>query len=404
MDVLIFASTLGADLLALSHFLDQKEEVRLKILVKDKKVFLNEGIAELYPLDCDLFERRWYHNLVGLRGFQPDITILDKDIPYRSSSKNGMVLWHGFGWKGPNDEEEFTWVHRLLKWCWGETKEKNENFVWQCFGEWDYEHRTKVSGFHEENCKILGAASHDYLINPLDKEKAQCYYDFDIVNRPTVMIAPTWHYGEVFKHWDSDKEIFPKIVDQITNHGANVLLRLHDSFRFDDNYVTFLKELAAEKDQVMLKFKDHHPDNLLDLQIADTLITNYSSIANLFYATGKPTIHIYPVNDADEEFMWRTHHITGTRETAVDSARYIWKLPPEENGGIIANNLTELTDQINLVLKDPKCCEEKARDFLDTYMLGADGKNCERIWQAMKELVYDTSDEILKNDKNLQPA
>lgn len=389
MKVLIYATTFGADLWAFTHFLDQKSDVEIRVLLNDPELFKSQGIAELYPLDAELIERKWYHSLFGLRGFEPDVTIMDNDVPLFAPSPKGMVLWHGFGWKGPNDEQEFRWLHLSLKNCWGSAKSPNPDFLWQCFGPWDFEHRTGVSGFAPENCRILGSASHDYLRQSFDVEEAQQYYPFDVANKPTILIAPTWHYGEVFSHWGSDYDIFPRLIKQIKGHGANIILRLHDSYRFDKEYRTFLDSLAKRYDNVYLKYKDKNPDNFLDLQVSDLLITNYSSIANLFYATGKPTIHVYPVKDADEELMLRSQTLAGIYERKVESARFIWKLPPEEHGGLLANNLRELQDQIDHALDNPDCCESKAEQFLDRYMLGADGKNCERIWAALQELVFE---------------
>lgn len=376
---------------AFTHYLDQQEGVEVRVLLKDPEVFKSEGVAKLFPLNAPLIDRKWHHSIFGLRGFKPDVTIMDNRVPLFAPSPKGFILWHGFGWKGPNDEKEFRWLHFALKSCWGSAKKPNENFRWQCFGPWDFKHRTVVSGFHPENCEILGAASHDYLRKPFDRKLAQPYYPFDVADKPTVLFAPTWHYGEVFSHWGKDRELFPKLIQQVTEKGANMILRLHDSFRFDKEYRDFLYELADKHDNVMLKFKNYNPDNLLDLQVSDVLLTNYSSIANLFYATGRPTIHIYPVKNADEQFMWRNQTFAGIYKKRVHSARFIWKLPPEENGGLIARDFEQLQQQVDYSLKNPECCLEKSEKFLDKYMLGADGNNCERIWQDLRELVHEDS-------------
>lgn len=399
MKVLIYATTFGADLWAFTHFLDQKPNVEVKVLLSDPELFQSEGIADLFPLDAELVERKWHHGIFGLRGFEPDVTIMDNRIPFLAPSPNGFVLWHGFGWKGPNDEREFKWLHVSLKNCWGNTKSPNENFRWQCFGEWDFKHRTVVSGFHPHNCRILGAASHDYLREPIPKEKLQSYYPFDVVDNPTVLIAPTWHYGEVFSHWGKDRDLFLRLIEHIRNKGANVILRLHDSFRFDKEYKDFLHSLSEKYENVQIKFKNYNPDNLLDLQVSDVLLTNYSSIANLFYATGRPTIHIYPVKHADEEFLSRNQTFAGVYKKTVDSARYIWKLDPEENGGLLAHDFKQLIAQLDEALDNPDCCRTKASSFLDEYMLGADGKNCDRIFEALNELVYNEESQQASNLK-----
>ena len=233
----------------------------------------------------------------------------------------------------------------------------------------------------------MGAASHDILRSPLPKEKLQPFYPFDVVGRKTVLIAPTWHYGEVFAHWGSDKDLFEKLFNRLNDHNANIILRLHDSFRYDSSYIKFLYELVDKYPHVYLKFKDKNPDNLLDMMVSDTLITNFSSIANLYYATGRPTIHIYPVKSEDEEFLWRKHTIIGLQKKAIDSVKYIWKLPPEEHGGLMATNFEMLLKQIDHVFMNPECCIEKSKNFLDKYMLGADGKNRDRIWESVQDMV-----------------
>ena len=386
MKILVWATTFGADLWSLTRYLDQRSDVTLKVVMKDPKTFSKEGVASLFPLRSSLLKRRKVHDVAGVPFFKPDITIIDNRVPLRASSPKGFVLWHGFGWKGPNDRREFRVLHGQLKAAWGDPLAPNRNFRWQCFGPWDFEHRTETSGFHPDNCRILGAASHDDLRVDFDKARAQPYYPFDVVNRKTVLIAPTWHYGEVFAHWGSDAELFERLVSHLERRECNVILRLHDSYRFGKYYREMLKGLAKRHSNVLLKFKDQSPDNFLDLQVADTLITNYSSIANLYYATRRPTLHVYPVKSADEEFMWRKYTVFGVREESVDNARYIWKLPPETHGGLLARDFDTLLEQLDQALDDPTCCEATAQSFLDEHMLGADGGNCERIFKALTEL------------------
>jgi hypothetical protein len=389
MKVLVMANTFGADLWSFAKFLDRQPGVDLKIVLNDPPSFRHEGVAQLFPLQAELMDRRWYHGFVGPLLYKPDLTIMDNSPPaLRAPSPYALMLWHGFGWKGPNDLEEFKYLHLKLRKAWGDAQKPNRRFRWQCFGPWDFEHRTKVSGFHPDNCRILGAASHDDLRAPLDRSLAQPFYPFDVVNRKTVLIAPTWHYGEVFAHWGTDAVLFGRLFSHITRrHNANVILRLHDSFRFERAYVRSLKKLTYSYPNVMLKFKDKAPDNFLDMQVSDALITNFSSIANLYYATRRPTIHVYPVRSADEEFMWRTYTLAGVRKRKIDSVRYIWKLPPEENGGLLAHSFDELIAGVDQAMDDPHCCEDAAQAFLDKYMLGADGKSCERIWETVQELV-----------------
>lgn len=387
MHVLIWPTTFGADLWSFTKYLSRTRGVRVTVVMNDPDAFKKQGVAELFPLDVEFVERSRFHHLTARRTFSADVTVMDNRPPLLRTSPSALMLWHGFGWKGPNDEKELRWLHSGLKRTWGDARVPNPHFRWQCFGPWDFEHRSTVSGFDPANCRVLGAASHDDLRLPLDRKRAQAYYPIDVVNRKTVLIAPTWHYGEVFAHWGTDADLFERLLTRLDEHDTNVILRLHDSFRFDRAYRQFLEDLAARHRHVVLKFKDTHPDNYLDMQVADVLITNYSSIANLFYATLRPTIHVYPVRSADEEFAWRKYTIAGIRKKTVDSARYIWKLPPTEHGGLLARSFDELIAAVDRSLEEPTCCVNQAKAFLDKYMLGADGHSCERIFSTVEELV-----------------
>lgn len=387
MNILVYATTFGADLLSTVRYLETKEDVRVKVMLDDPEDFKNEPIYKYRPIQSELIRKSLVRSWAGPKDFKADVTIMDNRVPLRKTSPKALMLWHGFGWKGPNDVEEFKWLHRELRKNWGDTMKPNPDFIWQCYGPHDFTHRTEVSGFHPENCRQLGAASHDELRQPIDKSKVQPFYPFDIINRPTLLIAPTWHYGEIFAHWGNDEQILRSLLDYADQKGINVILRFHDSYRFEKTYLKKLKTLVSGYSNALLKFKDDHPDNFLDLQVSDILMTNFSSIANLYYATGKPTLHIYPVKHEDEEFLWRTYTIAGIRKKKVGAVKYIWKFPPEDNGGLLAHSFEELMEQLEQAIRDPGCCREQSREYLNKHMLGADGKNRERIYQTLKDLV-----------------
>lgn len=389
MNVLVWATTFGADLWSFTRYLDRRDDCRVKVVLDDPATFLREGTAQLFPLRrTDLVKRRPWNRIVGVPGFRPDVTVMDNRLPLRAPSPAGLMLWHGFGWRGPNAADtDFAWIHRAIRQTFGDARVPNPRFRWQCFGPWDFEHRTNVSGFHPANCRLIGAVSHDDLRQKLDRSLAQPFYPFDVERRKTVLIAPTWHYGEVFAHWGTDADLFDRLLAHLHRRGVNVILRLHDSFRFARPYRRFLHDLTRRYPNVLLKFKNHHPDNFLDLQVADVLVTNFSSIANLFYATLRPTVHVYPVASADEAFMDRRYTVFGVRERTVESARFVWKLPPEDNGGLLARGFDEMMAQIDRALDEPACCRDRAQAFLDRHMLGADGDNAGRAWSALREVV-----------------
>jgi hypothetical protein len=385
--VLVWATTFGADLWSFTRYLDNQPGVEVKVVMKKPSSFLNEPIAQLFPLHAEVVERTAATQALGISGYQPDVTVFDNEVPAPGKSPIGFALWHGFGWKGPNDIKEMRSLYWQIRLAWGDPLKPNPRFRWQCFGPQDFQHRTVTGGLHPDNCPILGACSHDDLRTPLDRERLQPYYPFDIIGRRTVLLAPTWHYGEVFAHWGGDNVVLERLLQRLRDREVNVIIRLHDSFRFDAAYTALLQDITQRHPQVMLKFKDRHPDNFLDLQVADVMLTNFSSIANLFYATERPTVHIYPVRSADEEFIWRKRTIFGVFKRRIAKARYIWKFPPEENGGLLAHDPEQLLTQVDQALDEPDCCRATVRQFLDERMLGADGHNCERTFAAVRELV-----------------
>ena len=383
MNILIYATTFGADLLSFARYASQVRGDDVRVIVKGADRFRQEAIVRHWNLDLELVEKRRVHLIRGIRGFVPDVTVMDNHLPMRRLSEKGLILWHGYGWKGPNDVHEFRWLHRNLNTTWGSVREPNPNLWWNCFGPVDVVHRTKVSGVHPENAVQFGAVSHDDLRVPVSREVLQQYYPFDVTGRKTVLIAPTWHYGEVFSHWGGDEVCFSRLLGELERRGVNVILRLHDSFRFDAAYLETLRALERAHGHLILKFKDHHPDNFLDMQVSDLLITNFSSIANLFYATGKPTLHVYPVKDADEEFMWKQQTILGVKERRVESARFIWKYDPEDHGGLLARSMDELMEQLAMALEDGSVGRAEAESYLERHMGGVDGRNGERLRDAL---------------------
>jgi hypothetical protein len=387
MRVLVFATTLGADLLSFVHHLHQQSGYDIRILVSDRDTFLREPINRIRPLDVPLIERKKWHHFLGSPFFHPDVTIMDNKLPLRRLSEKAFILWHGYGWKGPNDRVEFAWLHKQMKATWGDMTIPNPDMIWQCFGEPDFKHRSEISGFHPTNLRILGSASHDDLKKPLDRALLQPYYPFDVVHRKTVLFAPTWHYGEVFAHWGKDAALFDRLIQHLHAKNTNIILRLHDSFRFPPDYVRFLEALAGRYSNLMLKFKDRNPDNFLDMQVSDVMLTNFSSIANLFYATGRPTVHLYPVKSEDEAFMWRKNTIFGVKTEKVESVKFIWKYNPEENGGFLARNFDDMISQTETSLADPGSCRTHIETYFSKHMVQHPGGNCTAIQKALEHQV-----------------
>ncbi len=387
MRVLVWATTFGADLWSFTRRLSAEPGVTVRVVLEDPQTFLRQPIARLYPLQAELIQRRRRHGWLRSRELRADCLIFDNHLPLRRHAECGLALWHGLGWRGPNDVSEFRVLHGQIQGLWGSGRRANSRFRWACFGPSDFRHRTTVSGFAPENCRMVGAASHDDLRVPLDRRRVADDYPFDVVGAKTVLVAPTWHYGSLFGHWGDEERILETMLDRITELGANVILRMHDSFRVAASYRKLMERIVDSRKNVVVKWKDRAPDNYVDMQVADVLITNFSSLANLFYGTGRPTIHVYPVRDADEPFAWRTRGLMGIRSRQVASARSIWKFPLEMNGGLMARSPGELWRQLETALSDPHCTKREAGAFVDEHMMGADGESCARITRELHALV-----------------
>lgn len=385
--IVFWTTTLQADVLSLARALQDDPRFNILVVADDPESFRGEAIQQLLPLHCPIIDKRSFWVRLRVRHFSPTITIVDNHFPKHRLSPLLFVLWHGFGWKGPNDRVEFAEVHRSIQRLTGAASEApNPRFRWQCFGMTDLLHRHEVSGFARENLLSLGAAFTDDLVqHSVSREVARSKLPQSLQGRRIALLAFTWHYGRVFSHWGDDLEILERISNHLSQRNAAVILRMHDRKRYEPAYLEALERWAERCPEVLIKYKDRDRDSLLDLAAADLMVSNYSSILNYFYATGRPSIHVYPVADGNERFLWRTWKNGKVQVEELPSAQYVWKLAPEENGGLVVRSLDELLAALDRGLDDPACCADTSRQFIDKHMAPVDGYTCKRIADALLE-------------------
>lgn len=387
--VLFWNTTFQADNLTLARYLDNHPDFLIAVALQNKANLVNEPVHKLLPLKCEIYDRDDPAVFSKIKEFNPVITIVDNHFPPKKLSPYLFVLWHGFGWKGPNDKIEFTQIHKSIKRLTGYSSFKpNPKFRWQCFGKTDLEHRNTVSGFARENLLNSGSAFSDDLVKPkFQRDDIIKFYPENFQNRKIALIACTWHYGRIFSHWGDDIEILEQISTFLEKRNYSIILRLHDRNRFEPSYLNSLQDFASKKDNILLKFKDSDRDNLLDISVSDIMISNFSSILNYYYATLKPSIHIYPVKSKDETFLWRVFKNGKVHNSKVSSANFVWKLSPEENGGILVKSLEEFKTAIIKADKFPYCCAKQSEEFIKRHMSPFDGNTCNRITKSLIELV-----------------
>jgi len=393
--VCFWTTTFQADILTFARYLGDHPGYDVLVVLERPGGFMEEGIQQLLPVKGRFLDRnKLYRTLLKVKLFRPHVVIVDNHLPplLRLAPKL-MVLWHGLGWKGPQDEEEFRDVHSGITRLVGGGREPNPDFLWQCYGPPDLRQRNRSSGFAMENLADLGSAFSDDIINlgagkGFTKEDLAPYYPFDVVGRPTLLLALTWHYGRALAHWGEDMELYREFFAFAGKIGANVIVRMHDRYRYEESYPRELERLVKGRPNVMLKFKNEFRDNTLDMLVSDVLISNFSAILPYFYLTGKPSIHIYPVAKGQETYAWRTiDRRGGVREREVPDMAYVWKFPPEMNGGLMVNSMDELKEAVRRSLAEPDCCRQKSEDFVKEHFTGADGHTCERIERALRELI-----------------
>lgn len=387
--VCFWATTFQSDIHSFARYLDSHPDYDIIIALDGPEKYRKEAVQQLLPIQAKMLDMKKLITLLRLKHFRPDALITDNHFPPIRLGDKLLILWHGFGWRMDNLGGEFEHVHHSIERLVGSDIEPNPNFIWQCYGPDDLRYRHEVSRFPKENLKIFGSAQADDLGNvKIDKKEVASFYTINIRDRPNILLGFTWHHGKVLSHWGDDIELFKELFAFGESIGANLILRMHDSFRYDPSYLKELDDLVTKYDHVMLKFKDTYQDNLIDMLISDVMVSNYSSLINRFYLTGKPSIHVYPERRGMEKSIWRKLGDNGTLvEENISENIEGWKFSPEMVGGVIVHTMEELKEMIIHSLENPYCCKEKSEKFVREHMGGADGHICERIENELRTLI-----------------
>lgn len=386
MRICFWSTTFQSDNHALAHYLASQPDCEVTVAMAEPERFQQEAVLKLLPFQGRLLPRDEASTRRFLQAQRFDCVVLDNHVPSFAVAPRIYVLWHGFGWR----IDDLKTMRKELAKLVGDVSVENPRFRWHAVGDWDRRYRIEHSQLDEANVLALGSPYSDWLLptSPLRTRfvttDQQAGYSIDL-RRPVVMLGLTWHHGGSLGHWGDEEQHLAQLFQHIAARGASTLLRMHDRKRYDRSYVKLVERLAARfSGSLMLKWKDSAPDSLVDLLVSDVCISNYSSLLNAFYYTGRPSIHIDPHDAAAGSLQTYKMFMGLPMRRTVSSAEEVWKLPPDQHGGLRAQSFDQLLAHINLALRDPDCCRAQAQRFVSQYVTHADGRSCERAANALR--------------------
>jgi hypothetical protein len=386
MKICFWSTTFQADNQTLACYLANEPGFEVLAAIDEPAAYRREPGAALLPFRGELIDRKGWFAERTIRRFQPDVVVVDNHLPEARLAPRVFVLWHGFGWR----MDDISGMRRQLSKLVGDVTVPNDQFRWQAFGDWDRDFTVSHRRIAAENVLALGSAYSDVLLpgsalqRSFDRRTVADAYPFDVASGKTVLLGMTWHHGNLLGHWGDEPALMDTLFSHLRSRGANVIFRLHDRARYSPQYIKELGRLTQQHTNVHVKFKSENPDSLADLLVSDVMISNYSSFANAFYYTGKPCIHIDPVDASATELVWRRFRGGQVSEEPVEGLDAIWKLRPDVHGGLRASSFDQLLAQVDQALADPSCCEAASRSFVDQYIHGADGTTCRRIADVLQ--------------------
>ena len=395
MRVLLWVSTLQADILALALALDRHPGTELLIAADGLAEWRREPIARVRPLRAAMLEREDRGTRAAAEAFGADVVVCDNHFPEFAAAPRLCFLWHGLGWKAtpPRDVEER--LRHIARLTGQDPRRPASRFVAQCYHDRDRDWRVRSWGVAPENCAVVGSCFSDLLlVPPYRREELAPAYRIDVARRKTLLLNFTWHYGRIFPgSWqpsllgrspmEADLAFLRSLFARAADHDANVLFCLHDRWRYETAYLAALHREAAGFPHVELKHKNERPDNLADLVVADVMMSNLSSFVTFFYHTGRPSIHLCP--PAGKPVRFSRLGRFGLRARTAEAAP-AWMNAPDDNGGLTVFDAAGALAAVDRAFAEPGCCAERSREWLAAHIHAADGKTSDRMVQVIEAL------------------
>ena len=392
--VIVWATHLQTDILALAAYLDTCADVELLIVAADTAAFRREPIARALGLRSRLVDRNDSRTLRRVRAFRADVAVADNHVPPKGTAPRLFYMWHGLGWKARGKLDLATFYLQVRRLTGIDPRRPNPRFLAQCYGPVDRDWRIGDWELPRSVCVETGMAFAALLCDPpYDPAALAAHYRIDVARRKTVLLSITWHSGGIFGGAD-DGTFVRDLLEAVRARGADLLICLHDRHRYPAALIADLEALAATEPGCELRFKSDHPDNLSDLLVADVMVSNLSSFLTYFYVLGRPAIHIVPAPAA------RLNRVTMLfsrfriqRRVRADAA---WMIDPADTGGPRASDPQAVIAAALAALDDPAPGAAAARQWLERHVPLLDGDAPARIKQALETLCSEGAERLAR--------
>lgn len=379
--IVIWATHLQTDILAVTAHLDGCRDVALLIVAADAAAFLGEPVARALDLRAPVLNRAAPDTMEQVRAFHADVAVADNHVPPKGVAPRLFYMWHGLGWKARSKLDLQVFYRQVKRLTGVDPRRPSAVFRAQCYGPTDRAWRIADWRLPPESCVEVGMAAAALVRDPpYDADTVAAQYRIDVARRKTVLLSVTWHSGTIAA--DNDAVGFVRSLLRVTSaRNANLLICLHERRRYDLAFIAAIEALVAAEPHCEIRFKDEHPDNLSDLLAADVMISNLSSFLAYFYLLGRPAIHVLPQLQAriDRVVMllsrWRI------RRTV--RAEQAWMIDPQDTGGPRVADAEAAALAVADALGDPAPGGIAAQAWLERHVPLLDERAPARIKEAL---------------------
>jgi len=379
--VLIWATHLQTDILAVAAHLDRCADVALLIVTPHAARFAAEPIAASIALAAPVLDRNDPATIAQVRAFAADVAVADNHIPPKGAAPRLFYMWHGLGWKARSKLDLKVFYRQVARLTGRDPSRPNPRFLAQCYGPSDRAWRIRDWGLPGETCVETGMAFAALLLRPPYEIAAIAdNYRIDVA-RKTVLLTITWHSGGALEGGFGDLELARQLLAAVRQRDANLLICLHERQRYDPAFVLALETALADQPDCEIRFKDERPDNLSDLLVADVMVANLSSFLTYFYVLGRPAVHIVPPPAPTiERVSMLFSRFRMTRRVSAGSA---WMIDPTDTGGVRVSDAEGAAGAVGAALDGLGAGKDAGRAWLERHVPLLDDQAPERIRQRL---------------------